>query len=95
MGLDGILRTSRIVNSYQILAAFEVLLAGVMLGGAATFAQRGLFAIALMLVLKAVGYIALAGWFLGDSMGENEPPPRFEPKPATDSGLPFPGRGME
>jgi len=95
MGLDGILRTGRIVTSYQILAACEVLLAGVMLGAAVTFAQQGLFAIALMLVLKAVGYIALVGWFLGDSMGENELPPRFEPSPAADSGLPFPGRGME
>ena len=66
-----------------------------MLGGAAIFAQQGLFAIALMLVLKAAGYIALVGWFLDDTIGENELPPQFEPSPATDSGLPFPGRGME
>jgi cellulose synthase/poly-beta-1,6-N-acetylglucosamine synthase-like glycosyltransferase len=95
MGLGGILRTGRIVSTYQILAGCEILLAVVMLGGAATFAEQGMITIALMLVLKAVGYIVLVGWFVGDVIGEDDRPPRFEPSRATDSGLPFSGRGME
>jgi hypothetical protein len=66
-----------------------------MLGGAATFAEQGMITIALMLVLKAVGYIVLVGWFVGDVIGEDDRPPRFEPSRAMDSGLPFSGRGME
>ncbi|RKX34987.1 MAG: glycosyl transferase family 2 [Verrucomicrobia bacterium] len=95
MGLGGILRSGRFLSQYRILAGCEGVLAVVMLGGAATFAERGLFAIASVLVVKAVGYIALVGWFVGDSIGGDEVPQRLEPIPATDSGLPFSGRRME
>ena len=100
MGLGGILRSGRFAGPYHILAGCEVLLAVVLLGGAVTFAERGLFAISTMLVLKAAGYIALAGWFVGDSMGEGKFLRRLvevplEPLPATDSGLPFSGGEME
>ena len=78
MSLGGILRPGRLVSLYPILAGCEVLLALVLLGGAITFADRGLFAIASMLVLKATGFIALAAWFVGDSIGDDKFPLRLE-----------------
>ena len=83
--VGGILRNGRIFSPYQVLAGCEVFLAIVMLGGAAYFAGRGLFAIASMLALKSAGYIALAGWFVGDSVGDGEIVRRLEPSPVTDS----------
>ncbi len=95
LGLGGILRPGRFISPYHILAGCEVLLAVVLLGGAVTFAERGLFGIASMLALKAAGYIALVGWFVGDTIGGDKFPQRLEPLPAKDSGLPFSGGEME
>jgi len=74
MNLGGVLPVGRTINPFLILAGCEIIVAGVFLGGAVHFAGQGMFAISLMLVIKAGGFLALVGWFVGDSVGADTLP---------------------
>ncbi len=76
---------SRIGAPVWILAGIETMIATVFVGGAIYFLHQSLPLVALMLGVKAVGYLGLVGWFLHESWLAMKRSDRLEVLPVLDS----------